>query len=66
MNKYADKANEIRKERFKKRSCLDKVVYLTRNEALKRGYNIYKCKNCGNWHRSRSIAKLLNFIRNNK
>ena len=30
MNKYADKAKEIRKERFKKRSCLDKIVYLTR------------------------------------
>lgn len=66
MDKYKTFKVEARKMRSKKKMCLDKKQYETKQEAFQQGQNCYKCKHCGKWHRSGKIAKFITQLVNGK
>ncbi len=63
MNKYAKQSHKAQKARLRWRMCERKVKFPTEEAAYQKGQQTYRCRFCGQWHRSGSIAKLTAALR---
>ena len=52
MNKYAEASRASQAARRQWRGCDRKVTFGTAEAAREGGQDIYRCKYCGNWHRT--------------
>ncbi len=58
MDKYKDKALVAREERKIRKGCLLKRAYPTEAAAYQSNTQVYRCDNCGMWHRTSIFSKL--------
>jgi hypothetical protein len=63
MDKYKRERKKLRRERAIEKGCLNKKTYLTEQEAFHPSQTTYKCKNCGLYHRTNQVNKLISLIR---
>ncbi len=63
MNKFRAQSNAAQAARRKFRMCERKVGFPTAEAPRQPGQDIYRCKYCGQWHRTGQLAALLAMAR---
>lgn len=58
MNKYAKLAAQAKSARRQWQMCGKKRAFITRQDALFKGQEVYSCQYCSMWHRSSSVSRL--------
>ncbi len=62
-DKYKHLRKEIHKEKLIKKGCTDKKAFETKEEALCKNQEVYKCRICGKFHRTTNLFKLIRSVR---
>lgn len=57
-NRYAKESRKCQGQRRLNRACLSKKAFATADEARQPGQDIYRCRHCGQWHRTGAAAAL--------
>lgn len=58
-NKYRQASREAQEAAHRLRGCESKVAYPSPEAAFQKGQTFYRCKWCGQYHRSGKLAKLI-------
>ena len=64
MNKYKELNKQIRRDRAIEKGCTNKKSYPTKESAICKTQDVYRCPNCGNYHRTTRTKKIVTFIKN--
>lgn len=62
MDKYIKLRNKLHKERRIEKSCKNKKSFSTKEEAILKNQDVYKCRYCGNFHRTTQLLKLIRLV----
>ena len=55
----AKAARAARRAAWQARSCLSKTAYPTAEAAFQKNQTVYRCRNCGKWHRSGALTQFV-------
>jgi hypothetical protein len=66
MNKYETISRKLKRKRLRDRGCRNKVRFATREEARKRGQDVYRCPYGAHYHRTGAAATLANTLAKRK
>lgn len=66
MNKYKAQSRASQNARRMDKMCLSKRGYETQEAATQKGQGNYHCPNCGKWHRTGQLSKLVAFLSKKK
>jgi len=64
MNKYASQSKAAQKQRRREKMCELKRAYPSAEAAYQAGQTSYRCRHCGQWHRSGQTASLAGLAAN--
>ena len=63
MNKYRKQSRVAQRRRKREKMCDRKVAFNTREDAMIKGADVYKCQHCGRWHRTAAFHTLVNIVK---
>lgn len=66
MNKFWKQSSPARVSFRVWRACARKKGFPTAEAAHQRGQEVYRCRHCGQWHRSGALGKLVAAVRSKR